>query len=104
MKPSEVIQQRGWTQFSFLNPSGVCAEAAIYLACHTEGWWFHRLEERGDPHCDLMLAQIEQYLDKPLDRWNDTPGRTAQQVIVLLQEFEIEFESETVEEKESVYA
>lgn len=100
-KPSEVIQQRGWIQDEGKIPGvGICAGAAVCYAAHpeNEGGQAHRASAK----CERLWNRLEQVTGSGLTTWNDTPGRTIEQVIALLQEFETEFESDPVEQEEPI--
>ncbi len=89
MKPSEVIMERGWIQNGGSSPAGVCILQAICLALHGD--------EPCIDTCETSWIPFEEATDDDPIGWNDTPGRTVEQVIALLQEFETEFESDAVQ-------
>lgn len=95
MKPSEVIMERGWIQAGSSRPEGVCMLQAICIAVH-DG-------DACDDSCERFFIPFEDAVpDKDAIGWNDAPGRTIEQVIALLREFETEFESDTTRPAELV--
>lgn len=94
MKPSEVIMERGWIQNSLSRPEGVCILQSICLALHGD-------ESCKDQQCEKARVPFQRAVkNRDIIAWNDKPGRTVEQVIALLREFETEFESEEVRQLE----
>ena len=79
MRPSEKIERDGWCQGEFVSSDGrVCATRAVYSSLGSR--------EEGDS----FLMAVTRRLEKSLIHWNDTQGRTKEEVIALLKEVEAE--------------
>lgn len=87
MKPSEIVRERGWIQHMGIGPNGeVCMGTAICLAAHPGKACIANLVGcRWEPFKAATGASVT--------AWNDARGRTIEQVIALLQEFETAFDA-----------
>lgn len=88
MKPSDIVRERGWVQYTGNGPNGeVCMGRAICLAAHGD------VGCRTDGPCGAIWAPFTAATGGSVTVWNDAPGRTMEQVIALLQEFETDFDT-----------
>jgi hypothetical protein len=89
LKAAEIVEQRGWCQRSFENLDGqVCALGAINLAHHDCSGWGSRVFSGADLAVNAA-CRASQYVGRgigyfTLANWNDTNGRTKEEVIAAL--------------------
>ena len=94
MKPSEIVRERGWIQGHFDSPNGVCVSVALSFSCHgTVMPCSGRCTDLGQRTYLAMNPAV----GGSLICWNDVRGRTIEQVIALLQEFEVDFDAAPAE-------
>jgi hypothetical protein len=76
---ANILEERGWIQGGFGNASrGYCMMGAIG-------------ETRADENWQLMaMIALNQKFGQPMEQWNDTPGRTKEEVIAMLRETALE--------------
>lgn len=87
LKAAQIIRERGWCQGSLHLPSGeVCAVGAIEAACEDDGLSDIQMEAQSRL-TDHVYGQPAIRDDKLVyvARWNDYPGRTAEEVIRALE-------------------
>ena len=86
MKAWELIEQNGWRQFpdGLYTTKGYCVAQAIYRTYRDQPvpYDFHAMQTR-------VLRALHLTRVKELYTWNDTPERTAQDVITLLKRLDI---------------
>ena len=75
MTAFEVIQERGWIQFAYSSPDGVCLSQALTQAYPI---WLQYA------HAHWKLRKLLGGVG--LVEWNDYPGRTQEEVLAILQE------------------
>lgn len=77
LKAAAYIEEHGWCQNSLITDDGkVCAMGAIHMICGG-----------GLLPCPTFYAakeRLEQCTESLLSKWNDTPGRTKEEVIAAL--------------------
>lgn len=75
---ARLLEEFGWCQLEWESPTRrMCASGAINMAASGDANVYSRL---GDAAKD----EVRRYLDYPMLAWNDTPGRTAAEVIAAL--------------------
>jgi hypothetical protein len=74
------IEQRGWAQARAITDDGrVCVRESIHLARKTLGLEPHTFDGAVAALCDYIGRQT-------LPRWNDTPGRTRNEILQALRD------------------
>lgn len=79
MKPSELLEKKGWIQGKARSKDGYCLVYAIDKCCFDDDA-FWEMRDKLYKH----LRNIGQ--DASLQSWNDTPGRTKEEVIAACKE------------------
>jgi hypothetical protein len=85
-KAIDAIHAQGWTQGTYSDVTGICAVGALRAAIFGSAKYIGR-STAGRP--DLFRFRYDEYVTaieylggvQNLVRWNDTPGRTADDVI-----------------------
>lgn len=84
-----ILAERGWCQNSIVRPDGrVCAMGAIDLAISGR--------VRFGPLFEEVLFLLDEHLHQCTPHWNDTPGRTADEVTAAMRATADEWERANV--------
>lgn len=79
MSAAELIEDKGWIQQAPVSPLGYCVTGAIDQASHG-------LARRGDIVSDARSKLWYVINNNSITAWNDTPGRTKEEVLAKLRE------------------